>query len=52
MLQDVIDQICPFILPLGLVGGCYSLLKRGKSGTVVMFGLLILGIVLVALGLV
>ena len=50
--QEIIDQICPFILPLGLVGGCYSLLKKGKSGTAVMFGLLILGIVLVALGLV
>lgn len=52
VLQEIIDQICPFILPLGLVGGCYSLLKKGKSGTVVMFGLLVLGIVLVALGLV
>lgn len=52
VLQEIIDQICPFILPLGLVGGCYSLLKKGKSGTAVMFGLLILGIVLVALGLV
>ena len=52
VLQEIIDQICPFILPLGLVGGCYSLLKKGKSGTAVMFGLLVLGIVLVALGLV
>ena len=47
VLQEIIDQICPFILPLGLVGGCYSLLKKGKSGTAVMFGLLVLGIVLV-----
>ena len=42
-----------------IVGGCFmnlemalSLLKKGKSGTAVMFGLLVLGIVLVALGLV
>ena len=52
VLQEVLDQICPYILPLGLVGGCYKLLKSGRSGTAVMFGLLILGIVLAALGLV
>ena len=52
VLQEVLDQICPYILPLGLVGGCYKLLKSGRSGTMVMFGLLILGIVLAALGLV
>ena len=52
VLQDVLDQICPYILPLGLVGGCYKLLKSGRSGTAVMFGLLVLGIILAACGLV
>lgn len=52
VFQDIIDQICPNILPLLLVFGCYGLLKKGTSGTVIMFGLLVFGIVLVALGLV
>ena len=52
VLQDILDQICPYILPLGLVGSCYKLLKSGRSGTLVMFGLLALGIVLALVGLV
>ena len=50
VLQDILDQICPYILPLGLVGSCYKLLKSGRSGTLVMFGLLALGIVLALVG--
>ena len=52
VLQDIFDQICPFILPMLLTFGCWGLLKKGASGTAIMFGLLVLGVVLVALGLV
>lgn len=52
VVQDIIDQICPAILPLLLVGGCYGALKKSISGTAVMFALLALGIILALLGLV
>lgn len=52
VLQDIIDQICPCLLPALLTLGCYKLLKKGASGTAVMFGLLALGVILAALGLV
>lgn len=52
VVQDIFDQICPQILPLGLVFACYALLKKRVSGTVILFGLLALGIVMTAFGLV
>ena len=52
IVQDIFDQICPQILPLGLVFACYALLKKRVSGTVILFGLLALGIVMTAFGLV
>lgn len=51
VLQSVVDQICPQLLPLLLVLVCYKLLKKRISGTVIMVGLLLFGIVAVALGI-
>lgn len=51
VLQDIVDQVCPKLLPLLLTFGCYKLLKKKVSGTAIMVGLLILGVVAVALGL-
>ncbi len=51
VLQEIMDQVCPKLLPLLLTFGCYKLLKKKVSGTAIMVGLLILGVVAVALGL-
>ena len=51
ILQDIIDQVCPKLLPLLLTYGCYRLLKKRVSGTVIMIGLLVFGIVATAIGL-
>ena len=51
VLQDMIDQVCPKLLPMLLVFICYNLLKKRVSGTVIMIGLLLFGIIAVALGI-
>lgn len=51
VLQDMIDQVCPKLLPMLLVFICYKLLKKRVSGTVIMIGLLLFGIIAVALGI-
>jgi PTS system mannose-specific IID component len=51
VLQSIFDAICPNILPLLLVFGCYFLLKKKYSGTWIMVGLLVMGIILTAVGL-
>lgn len=51
VLQDMVDQICPKLLPLLLVFGCYKALNKKISGTVIMIALLIFGVIAVALGL-
>ena len=51
VLQEIIDQICPQLLPLLLVFACYRLLKKRVSGTIIMVGLLVFGVIAVALGL-
>lgn len=50
-LQQIVDDICPKLLPLLLCFGCYGLLQKKVSGTVIMFGLILLGIVGVWVGL-
>lgn len=51
VLQDMVDQICPKLLPLLLVFACYKALKNKVSGTIIMIALLIFGVIAVALGL-
>lgn len=46
-LQSLFDSIMPQLLPLGLTFGIYGLMKKGVSATKLMFGLLLLGIVIV-----
>lgn len=49
-LQSIFDEILPGVLPLGLTFACFGLLKRGTSSTVIMFGLIVLGILGAAVG--
>ena len=51
VLQDILNQIMPFLLPLLLSLFCYFLLKKGVKNTYVMLGLLIAGIILGAIGI-
>lgn len=50
-LQDTLDSLMPGLLPLLLTFGCYSLLQRKVNGTLILVGLIILGILSVAIGL-
>ncbi|AZP04880.1 PTS system mannose/fructose/sorbose family transporter subunit IID [Jeotgalibaca ciconiae] len=50
-IQETLDSILPKGLPLLLTFGCYGLLQKKISGTWIMFGLLLLGIIGVALGI-
>jgi len=50
-VQDTLDSIMPKLLPLLVTFGCYSLLQKRVSGTWIMFGLIILGIIGVVLGI-
>lgn len=50
-LQQTLDSLMPDLLPLLLTFGCYGLLQKKVNGTVILIGLIILGIVAVALGL-
>lgn len=51
VVQQIFDDICPKLLPLLLTFGCYGLLQKKVSGTWIMVGLILLGIVGVALGI-
>lgn len=51
VLQEIVDSVCPYLLPLLLVFACNKALKKKVSGTVIMIALLILGIIGVAIGL-
>lgn len=50
-LQQIFDDICPAILPLGLTFACYRGLQKKISGTAIMFILLAVGIVAVWIGI-
>jgi len=51
VLQTILDDICPKLLPALLTFGCYKLLQKKMSGTVIMIGLLVLGVIGVVIGL-
>lgn len=51
VLQDIFDAVSPKLLPLLLTMGCYGLLQKKVSGTKIMIGLLLLGVLGVAVGL-
>lgn len=44
VLRDVLDQILPNMLPLGLTFFCFAVLKKGSAPTKVLLGILIAGI--------
>lgn len=50
-LQKTLDSLMPNLLPLLLTFGCYGLLQKKVNGTVILIGLIILGILAVAVGL-
>ncbi|MDO1605822.1 PTS system mannose/fructose/sorbose family transporter subunit IID [Lactobacillus sp. YT155] len=50
-IQKTLDSLMPNLLPLLLTFGCYGLLKKHVNGTVILLGLIVLGIIAVALGL-
>lgn len=50
-IQDTLNSLMPDLLSLALTFGCYGLLKKHINGTVILLGLIVLGIVMVALGL-
>lgn len=50
-LQTTLNSLMPDLLPLLLTFGCYGLLKRHVNGTVILIGLIVLGILAVAVGL-
>ncbi len=51
VVQDVLNSICPNLLPLLLTFGCYKAIKKGKNPAVVMVINLIIGIIGKYLGL-
>lgn len=52
-VQNILNQICPKLVPAALVGFVYWLLgKKGMTSTKAIFIVLVIGIVLGALGLV
>jgi len=51
-LQQIFDDICPKLLPLLLTFGCYHLLQKKVSGTVIMLGLIVLGVLATWIGLI
>lgn len=51
VVQQIFDDICPKLLPLLLTFGCYHLLQKKVSGTAIMIGLLVLGVLLTWVGL-
>ena len=48
-LQDMFDALMPNVLGLGLTFACWGMMKKGVKTTWIMFGLIALGIVLVAI---
>ncbi|WEV40153.1 PTS system mannose/fructose/sorbose family transporter subunit IID [Lactobacillus sp. ESL0681] len=50
-VQETLDSLLPDLLPLLLTFGCYGLLQKKVNGTVILIGLIILGILAVAVGL-
>ena len=44
-IQEILDQICPCLLPLALTFGIFNLLKRDVKPWVIMVALFVLGIV-------
>ncbi|WP_028984273.1 PTS system mannose/fructose/sorbose family transporter subunit IID [Sporolactobacillus terrae] len=50
-LQETLNSLMPNLLPLLLTFGCYWLLKRKINGTMILFGLIVLGILGVWVGL-
>lgn len=46
-IQDFFNSLMPALLPLLFTFGCYRLLKKGMSTTKILFGILLLGILLV-----
>lgn len=51
VLQDILDSILKGILPLSLVWICVGLLKKGKSTTSLLIGIIVLSIILGGLGI-
>lgn len=47
-IQDMFDALMPNVLPLGVTFLCYFMMKKGVKTTWIMFGLILLGILLVA----
>lgn len=50
-IQETLDSLMPKLLPLLVTFGCYWLVQKKVNGTIILIGLIILGIVAVALGL-
>lgn len=51
VLQDIFDQVCPYLLPLLLTWWCYKLLQKKVSGNMIMLMLLVIGVVASLIGL-
>jgi PTS system mannose-specific IID component len=49
-LQNMFDKILPKLLPLGATLGVYAFIRKGKSTTIVMLGIIVVGFVLGLLG--
>jgi PTS system mannose-specific IID component len=50
-LQGMFDKILPRILPLGATLGVYAVIRKGKSATVVMLGIVVIAFVLGLIGI-
>ncbi len=50
VLQEMLDKILPKMLPLGATLAVYAFMRKGKSTTVVMLGMIVVGFVLGLLG--
>ena len=51
VLQKVLDQIIPGLLPLGLVWLCIYLLKKNTSVTKLLVGIIVLSVILGGFGI-
>ena len=51
VLQEILDSILPSLMPLGLTGLLYWLLKKKVNVIVLVIGIMVLGIALSALGI-
>lgn len=50
-LQAIFDGVMPNLIPLGITYLVYKLIKKGKSVTKILFGIIILGIIGATIGL-